>query len=224
MNSRKILFIVGYRVCKESIATAGETTSFFHQWHKLTKLGHQHPYPRQQILNDIQDIVLKAIDKGTDVCTAMDANEDLETTNQLFHKWIAKCGLVSIHENLYAKENYKTNPVPTTYQYGAKKIDHVFCTPRLFGCVTGVAIEPLHNGIFSDHQALIVDFDMEQLLGQTLNIAKPKTRLLMSTQKRSMPHYRVELHTGFKHRTSTNERTSYTHTVSSNNNTITMDG
>jgi hypothetical protein len=66
----------------------------------------------------------------------MDANKDLETTNQLFHEWIAKCGLVSVHENLYSEEYYKTNPVPTTYQYAAKKIDHVFCTPQLFGCVT----------------------------------------------------------------------------------------
>jgi hypothetical protein len=39
-KNRKKLFIVGYRVCKESLATAGETTSFFHQWHELTKLGH----------------------------------------------------------------------------------------------------------------------------------------------------------------------------------------
>jgi hypothetical protein len=74
-NSRIFLFIVRYRVCKESIATVGETTSFFHQWHELTKLGHQHPNPRQQILNDIQDIVLKAIGKGINVCIAMDATK-----------------------------------------------------------------------------------------------------------------------------------------------------
>jgi hypothetical protein len=39
-----------------------------------------------------------------------------------------------------------------------------------------------------------VDFDTDQLLGQTLNIAKPKTRLLVSTQKRVMHQYQVELH------------------------------
>jgi hypothetical protein len=190
----KNLFIVGYRVCKENIATVGETTSFFHQWHELTKLGHQHPNPRRQILNDIRNLVLKAIGEGTDVCIAMDANEDLETKTQLFHKWIAECRLVSVHENLYDEEYYKTHPVPTTYQYGAKKIDHVFCTPRLIGCVTGVAVKPLHDRIFSDHQALIVDFNTEQLLGQPLNISKPKTRLLVSTRKRAMHQYRFELH------------------------------
>jgi endonuclease/exonuclease/phosphatase family metal-dependent hydrolase len=65
-----------------------------------------------------------------------------------------------------------TNPnnLPTQQQ----KIDHVFCTPRLFGCVTGV----LHSRLFSDHRALIVDFNTAQLLGQTIHIAKPKMTLL----------------------------------------------
>jgi hypothetical protein len=86
-------------------------------------------------------------------------NKALDTNNQLFQEWIAECGLVGIHENLYDKDYYINNPIPTTFQHGGKKIDHVFCTPRLFGCITGVAIKPLHNGIFSDHRALIVDFD-----------------------------------------------------------------
>jgi hypothetical protein len=38
-----------------------------------------------------------------------------------------------------------------------------------------------------------VDFNMPQLLGQTLNMAKPKTRLLVSTQKTVMHLYHVEL-------------------------------
>jgi hypothetical protein len=58
-----------------------------------------------------------------------------------------------------------------------------------------VAIKPLHDGIFSDHWALIVDFDTPQLLGQALHIAKPKTRLLVSTQKKAMHQYHVELDT-----------------------------
>jgi hypothetical protein len=38
-----------------------------------------------------------------------------------------------------------------------------------------------------------VDFDTPQLLGQTIHIAKPKTRLLVSTWKKAMHQYRVEL-------------------------------
>jgi hypothetical protein len=101
----------------------------------------------RQILNDVKGIILPAISKGTNVSMAMDVNEALDTNNQLFHKWIAECRLVSVHSNLYDEA------ISTT----SKKIDHVFCTLRLLGCITGAVIEPLHNGIFSDHQALIVD-------------------------------------------------------------------
>jgi hypothetical protein len=128
-----------------------------------------------------------------DVCIAIDANKALETNNQLFHEWIAECRLVSVHENLYDKEYYEAHPIPSTYQYREKKLDHVFCTPWLFGCVTVVLIEPLHDGLFSDHRALIVDFDTAQLLSQMLHIAKPKTRLLVSTRKKAMQQYRIEL-------------------------------
>jgi hypothetical protein len=94
---------------------------------------------------------------------------------------------------MYDEEYYKANKIPTTHQSSTSKIDHVFCTPGLFGSITGVAIKPLHNGIFSDHQALIVDFDTLQLLRQAIHIAKPKTRLLVSTQKNAMHQYWVEL-------------------------------
>jgi hypothetical protein len=97
------------------------------------------------------------------------------------------------HESMYDEEYYEANKIPTTHQSGTSKIDHVFCTPRLFGSVTGVAIEPLHDGIFSDHWALVVDFDTAQLIGQAIHIAKPKTRLLVSTRKKSMHQYRTEL-------------------------------
>jgi hypothetical protein len=81
----------------------------------------------------------------------MDSNEAFDSKNQHFQEWIAECGLISVHENMYDKEYYKVNKIPTTQQNGTSKIDHVFCTPRLFGSVTGAAIEPLHDGIFSDH-------------------------------------------------------------------------
>jgi hypothetical protein len=145
------------------------------------------------MLDDLKMVILKAISKGTDVCVAMDVNEALDTKNQHFHELMAECGQISIHENVYDEEYYETNKIPTTHQNGTSKIDHNFCTPHLFGSVKGVAIKPLHDSIFSDHQALIVDFDTPQLLGRAIHIAKPKTRLLVSTQRKAMHQYHVEL-------------------------------
>jgi hypothetical protein len=178
------------------------TTSFFDQWHKLTKLRHQHPNPRRQVLNNIKTIPLQAISEGTDVCISIDANKALDTNNQLFQEWIAECGLVSVHENLYNKDYDINNPIPTTFQHGGKKIDHVFCTPRLFGCITGVAIEPLHDRIFSDHRSLIVDFNTAHLLGQAIHIAKPKTTTTNINTKKSnetVPNWTQRQTTGPKH-------------------------
>jgi hypothetical protein len=117
-NGHKIIIIATYRVCKAYIATAGENTSYFHQWHKLTKQGHRHPNPRRQMLDDLKTVILKAIGKGTDVCMAMDANKPLDTKNQHFHEWIAECSLISVHENVYDEEYYEQNKIPTTHQNG----------------------------------------------------------------------------------------------------------
>jgi hypothetical protein len=75
------------------------------------------------------------------VWQTMRTNPLIQATNN-FQKWIADCSLISTHKNLYDKEYYDTNSHPTTHQYGSTKIDHVFCTPRFFRCITGVAIEP----------------------------------------------------------------------------------
>jgi hypothetical protein len=204
-NGHKIIFIAAYWVCKDSITSTGENTSFYHQWHSLLQSGHHHPNPQQQILDDLKSIILNAISEGTDVSRAIDANESLNTSNQHFQEWIAECGLIRAHENLYDKEYYDTNKIPTTHQYGSTKIDHVFCTPRLFGCVTRVAIEPLHNRILSDHHALIVEFDTGQLPGHATHIAKPKTRLLTSSRKNRFINTALCWTTNYKRRTSINK-------------------
>jgi hypothetical protein len=111
----------------------GKAKSFFHQWHKLTKQGYQHPNPRRQILDNLKAIILQAIREGTDVCVAMDSNEALDTKNQHFQEWIAECGLISVHKSMYNKEYYKANKIPTTHQNSTSKIDHMLCTPAYSG-------------------------------------------------------------------------------------------
>jgi hypothetical protein len=80
-SGREIIYIATYRVWKETITAAGEGTSFFHQWHKLTKLRHKHPNPRRQIFHGIKTITLQAITKGTDACITIDTNKALDTNN-----------------------------------------------------------------------------------------------------------------------------------------------
>jgi hypothetical protein len=193
-NGTKLIFITAYRVCFQSIETAGETTSFFHQWHSLLQDGHEIPNPRKQVLLDLKDFILTKIGQGYDVCISMDANEELNSRNNQLSDWMEQCGLISAHEHFYDAEYYDSNPVPSTFDRGPNKIDFVMCTPRLLSCIESVSIEAMNEGTASDHRGLIVDFNTDKLLGVTSHISKHKARVLKSMSRKASGHYRTTLH------------------------------
>jgi hypothetical protein len=182
-NGTKLIFITAYRVCFQVIETAGEKTSFFHQWHSLLQDGHEFPNPRKQVLLDLKDLILTKIGQGYDVCISMDANEELNSRNNQLSEWMEQCGLFSAHEHFYDAEYYDSNPIPSTYDRGTNKIDFVMCTPRLLSCIESVSIEAMNEGTASDHRGLIVDFNTDKLLGVTANISKHKGFLNLSPGK-----------------------------------------
>jgi hypothetical protein len=97
----RIMFITAYRVCFQAIEDAGETTSYYHQWHNLLRQGHKHPNPRKQILLDLKELVLLSIGQGYDVCISMDANTEWDSQNHQFSDWVEQCGLISVHEEFF---------------------------------------------------------------------------------------------------------------------------
>lgn len=194
IDNTKLMFITAYRVCFQTIEHVGESTSYFHQWHSVLRDGHDNPNPWKQVLDDLKTTILQAIGNGYDVCVSMDANEGLHDRNQQLLEWIDQCGLISVHEAFFDADYYDMHPVPSTYNRGTTKIDHVLCTPRLLSCIVNVAIEPSNDGIASDQRGLIVDFNTEQLLGHTANISKHKTRVLKSFQRKSSIKYRQRLY------------------------------
>jgi hypothetical protein len=141
----------------------------------------------------VKNVVL-SIGHGFDICISIDANEELDSQNHVFSDWIEECGLISVHENFFDVAYYDMNEIPSTYDCGDNKIDYVLCTPRLFSCIENVSIEPMNSGIPSDHRALVVDFNTGKLLGETMNIAKNKTRVLRSHSRKASSQYRNELH------------------------------
>jgi hypothetical protein len=193
-NGTKLMFITAYRTCFQTIEGAGETTSYYHQWHNLLRQGHEQPNPRKNVLEDLKEKILSSIGHGFDICISIDANEELDSHNRQFSNWIEQCGLISVHENFYDVEFYDNNAIPSTYDRGENKIDYILCTPRLFSCIENVSIEAMNSGIPSDHRALIVDFNTDKLLGKTMNIAKNKTHILSSQNRKSSHQYRNELH------------------------------
>jgi hypothetical protein len=134
------------------------------------------------------------IGQGYDVCISMDTNEEINSRNNQLLEWMEQCGLLSIHENFFDADYYDTSPIPSTYDRGPNKIDYVLCTPQLLTCVENVTIKAMNEGTASDHCGLIINFNMDKLLGKIVNITKHKTRLLKSISRKGSGQYREKLH------------------------------
>lgn len=187
----KIAFISAYRVCDQSIGSAGDLTSYFQQWHTLKQRGVKNPQPRKQILRDLQSLILEFIFNGYDVCLGIDANAGLDDNRQQLRFFAEDCGLIDIHESIFDDDFYMENKVPATFNRGNKKIDFILCTPRLLDCVKTAAILAENVGLISDHRCLVVDFDTRRMFGEDLmTITKGIDRILKSHDVKGNSAYR----------------------------------
>jgi hypothetical protein len=114
-NNTRIIFITAYRVCFQTINSAGPSTSFFQQWHHLRTNGHHDPNPRQQALDDLRTFIHEKIQEGCDVCLGIDANEDSDSRYQHLTTFASACGLVNTHEFFFDDDFYDNNPLPPTF-------------------------------------------------------------------------------------------------------------
>ena len=110
----KICFITAYRVCQQSITTAGEFTSFRQQWLDLRQRGHENPNPRQQFLRDLQVVILDFTLQGYDICLGTDANEELDDPKFHLQTFASACGLISIHESIFDDDYYGEHGLPNS--------------------------------------------------------------------------------------------------------------
>jgi predicted amino acid-binding ACT domain protein len=53
-KGKSVMVVTADRVCKNSVATAGPTTSFAQQWHILRCMGDKTPDPRKQFIKDLE--------------------------------------------------------------------------------------------------------------------------------------------------------------------------
>jgi hypothetical protein len=92
-----MMIITAYRVCKNSAATAGPTTSYAQQWHILRRSGDKTPDPRKRFIKDLEKRVRTASNEKQGIIVMLDANESLQHFNNDFTKWVRESGLVDIH-------------------------------------------------------------------------------------------------------------------------------
>jgi exonuclease III len=218
-RSRTVTIITAYCPPVQSIETAGPLTSYFQQYHQLRQSGVISPDPRKQFFSDLTATAHTYIQKRHELVIMLDSNDDL-TDFSPTHSLTTECGLFSVHEQAdYAADS----PAPATYARGSKKIDHILVTAALLPAVTASGIEPLHAGILSDHRALFVDFETTVLLNGNLTTIPPSaTRLLKSTDPKSVDAYIHILTEQLEHHTHTKRLARLMHQGTMSNFTIAM--
>jgi hypothetical protein len=188
-KGKSVIVITAYRVCKNSAATAGPTTSFAQQWHILRRSGDKTPDPRKRFIRDLEKRVGKALREKQGVIVMLDANESLQHFNNDFTKWIRNSQLVDIHVHRHG-----TQGEPTTYTRGSTRIDYMLLSRDLVDYVSAAGILPFKTFTKSDHRALFIDIDLDCYLGGRPSDAALATRRgLASNDPRAVRKYRSEL-------------------------------
>ena len=79
----KVTFITAYRVTRQSITTAGSTTSYFQQFHHMRLGGNINPNPRKRILTDLKALIEQLRSDRHDVMISLDANESFDGRSEI---------------------------------------------------------------------------------------------------------------------------------------------
>lgn len=158
-KGKSVMVITAYRVCKNSAAAAGPTTSYAQQWHILRRSGDKTPDPRKRFITDLEKRVCKATREKQGIIVMLDANESLQHFNNDFTKWVRESGLVDIHVHRHGTEGE-----PATHTRGTRRIDYMLISQDLINYVSSAGILPFKTFTKSDHRALFMDIDLESYL------------------------------------------------------------
>ena len=188
----RVLQVTGYRVCKSSASSAGETTAYKQQYNILWSRIQGTIDPRRQGVLDMQVWLAFFIAQGVEVILYLDGNEDLK---RAIGKWcelpqyipdqhqssqehdgslatlVTTLGLVDV-----LLEQHQGD-IPATYTRGTKRLDYVFVTPKVMASVERSSMLPFHALFGGDHRAILIDFNAKLLFGdESYEIQRQRAR------------------------------------------------
>lgn len=131
-------------------------------------------FVRQQCWNDLTKFVMEKQREGHDIIIGMDANSDTNKDNSLVTKFRVTCNLVDV----ISMWMHNSEEI-ATHVRGKSRIDTIMISPELVRVVKGTYILPFDHITTTDHNGVVVDFDMKTLFGRDKgDITKPATRQL----------------------------------------------
>ena len=162
-----VLVITAYRVCQETIGSAGPMTAFMQQYTAMVAEGKARPNPRQQIFIDLLALIQEKRAEGYRPIVMMDANGST-LTDKRFRDFQREACLVDPYYDRF-------NEMPATYNRGIQRLDYILMDAGLANAVMKIGYLGTHEAVYSDHSMCWVDFD-EKLLFRGL-INRPATML-----------------------------------------------
>ena len=147
-NNQRLTVISAYRVCSNSLDTAGENTIWLQEYTSLLEQGNSNPNPRQQILDDLKEEIFQLQnDPNHNVILFIDANKSLYTSKKnKLNQFIQSSKLVNIHQSLHPQ--LKETP---TNVVGSRQIDYCFISTELIPNIERAGILPINYTMISDH-------------------------------------------------------------------------
>ena len=156
-NDTILTLVTGYR-CNKITTTIGDTTAWAQQYSMTRQRGVANPRPHVDFLQDLEKWLLPKILNGEEVLISLDANEQWGPKTKI-RTFASKMGLKNIaaetHENL-----------PPSRPQSKRTIDFILGTRGVLDSVLCLSMVPYDLENLGDHRGIIMDLDLEMLLGR----------------------------------------------------------
>jgi hypothetical protein len=194
-DNRKVTVFTVYRVCTDTITTAGSQTAYSQQWHMADSRDISPNDPRALLLVDLGLSIAACQQQGHEIIVLMDANEGISTPHSKLAAWVR---LHSLCDPLV--QRHGDNIQPPTYKRGTTRIDYILTSRHIAEFVSAAGILPYNHLVPSDHKAVFVDVDIQGYLrGQVATTCSTEYRGIQSNNPRAVRKYHQYIKTFLQH-------------------------
>jgi hypothetical protein len=213
-HNKKVVIITAYRVCIQSVTSAGLTTATAQQYRDLSRKTREHNIgedlkPRKQFIMDLQAWIEHLVANGHGIILSLDANEDTYGMPGSFTPLqysLARPTVGSGHDSSLATlartcglvdpllVQHPDSPPPSTYSRGNSRIDYILLSHSLLPAVLRSGILPYDSVFISDHRPCYIDLDASTLFRDKVpNIEAASRRGLQLQDPRIVQSYQEHL-------------------------------
>jgi hypothetical protein len=162
-SKKNIVIVTAYQPCK----TLGPSTTWMQQWSLLRETGHRLPDPIKCFYQDLESELHRWSNAGYEIILMIDANKHIGDKAGGIGSLVTKFQLMDLLALRHPHQK-----IPNMYTRGSRRINYIFGTTKLQQNCSGAGMLPFGAGYVSDHRALFIRIDMEQILQSSVTPAE----------------------------------------------------